>query len=73
MQNDRVWEEHTENHSHFSVFTLGVSTSHLYQMVFLLRRLSCCSQTFNLNIAVRQFMKFRLAAKQNLFLAVQVS
>lgn len=73
VQNSLVWEEQTENHLHFSVPTLGVSTSHLYQMVFSLRRLSCCNQIFNLNIAVRQFRKFKLAAKQNLFLAAQVS
>lgn len=74
MQNDLVWEEHTENHLRFScVLTLGVSTSHLYQMVFSHRRLSYCNLNFNLNIAVRQFREFNLTAKQNLFLVVQVS
>lgn len=73
MQNGLVWEEHIENRLHFSVFTVGVSTSHLYQMVFSLRRLSCCNQIFSLNIASRQFRKFKLTAKQNLFPVVQVS
>ncbi|XP_069649268.1 tRNA-specific adenosine deaminase 1 isoform X2 [Haliaeetus albicilla] len=37
------------------------------------RRLSCCNRIFDLNIAARQFRKFKLTAKQNLFLAVRLS
>nr|XP_013053167.2 tRNA-specific adenosine deaminase 1 isoform X2 [Anser cygnoides]XP_013053168.2 tRNA-specific adenosine deaminase 1 isoform X2 [Anser cygnoides] len=56
-----------------SALSRGVSMSHLYQMVFSLRRLNCCSQSFDLNIAVRQSRKFKLTAKQNLFPVARLS
>ncbi|XP_065496919.1 tRNA-specific adenosine deaminase 1 isoform X2 [Caloenas nicobarica] len=37
------------------------------------RRFSCCSRVFDLNTTGRQFRKFKLTTKQNLFLAVLLS